>query len=85
MQEEVIAKVCEWIQAMGRGEKITDVEGEGYLYYIKRERTKIKVFYAHGRWKHESSMTLNDMLYYAQQQIEKEEKDAAKTRLGIAH
>jgi len=33
MQEEGSAKVVEWMQAMGRGEKITDVEGEGFLYY----------------------------------------------------
>ena len=73
MQEEVIAKVVEWIQAMGRGEKIT-IEDEGYLYSIKRQRTQIVLFYEHGKWKHESSMTLTDLLYHAQQQIKKEGK-----------
>ena len=40
MQEEVVTKVVEWIQAMGRGEKITDIEGEGYLYYYAQQQVK---------------------------------------------
>ena len=70
MQEEVIAKVVEWIQAMGRGEKIV-IEEEGYLYSIKRQRNRFVLFYEHGKWKHESSTTLTNLLYYAQQQVEK--------------
>jgi len=78
MQEKVIAKVCEWIQAMGRGEKITDIEGEGFLYYFAQSGTQIKLIYedTQSSWRHVSSMTLNNLLYYAQQQVEKEEKDA---------
>lgn len=75
MQEEIIAKVVEWIQAMGRGEKIV-IEEEGYLYSIKRKRNRFVLFYEHGKLKQESSLTVTDLLHFAQQQVKKEGENA---------
>ena len=77
MQEEVIAKVVEWIQAMGRGEKV-EIESQAILHGLRQQGNYIKMYYEDLQFhsKFFSSLTLNDMLYFAQQQVEKEEKDA---------
>jgi len=77
MQEEVIAKVVEWIQAMGRGEKIV-IEDANYCYYIKRTRNRFVVFYERDSFKYESQITVSNLLNLARKHVKKEEKDAAK-------